>query len=156
MAIARHDAVRMTFNGACQHRIVCRVNLNHLNLQSAGCNLGFLDEQAEQRLFFVWRKADEAAQLRIGKDSPEFSKQGWRGEEDESLFLPGASDSIRDASWPDSHTDELVCVQDRANHRRARDARTASSMVASSCFAGILFVRALICSRILKRSSRSR
>lgn len=111
MAIARHDAVRMTFNGACQHRIVCRANLNHLNLQSAGCNLGFLDEQAEQRLFFVWRKAD---------------------------------------------TDKLVCVQDRANHRRARDARTASSMVASSCFAGILFVRALICSRILKRSSRSR
>src|SRR3972149_917332 len=93
---------------------------------------------------------------RTGQDHVSAGSAGVGGAKAvEPPTLPRLSDPVRDAAGPDGHADEEVRVQDGPDHRRARAARTASALVASSTFAGTFRPFAWTRPTFLKRPPRS-
>lgn len=155
MSVAGDDVVGVAFYRTRQHEVIGGVGCNDLRPKDPRCYLCILDEQPEECLFFLRGEANQGTQFRVGENPVDLREKVGGGEEKEPPVMPGRADPVLKPARPNCHADDLVRIQDGADHRRARAARTASSIAASSFFAGIFLVRALIRSRILNRSFRS-
>jgi len=152
--VARDDILGMAFYGAREHIVIGRVGCNDLNFKGSGRNFRILDEEPEECLFLLRRQADQGSELGVGENPVDLPKQPGRAHQNEPPVPPGCQDPVLGPAGPDDHADNLVGIQDGANHRRARAPRTASSSAASSFFAGIFLALALIRSSTLNRSFR--
>ena len=152
--VARDDILGMAFYGAGEHIVIGGVGRNDLNFKGPRRHFRVLDEQPQECLFLLGRKADQGSELGIGENPMDLPKQVGGAHQNKPSVPPGCQDPVLEAAGPDGHADNLICIQDDANHRRARAARTASSSAASSFFTGIFLALALIRSRILNRSFR--